>query len=66
METFVRFFSKEEVDTLSAFVSPGNICYCIILAYTGDSTIVLNAFATPSDDSWTIHFGASNHMTCIS
>jgi hypothetical protein len=31
LETFVDVFSKEEVDTLLAFVSTANICFCTFL-----------------------------------
>jgi hypothetical protein len=51
---------------LSAYVSIGNICYCILLLPIQVIwTTALNASATPSDDSWIIDSGASDHMTGI-
>jgi hypothetical protein len=65
LETFVGVFSKEEVDTLCQLMSQLETFFTTssFLAHTGDLTTALNASATPSDDSWIIDFGASNHMT---
>jgi transposase InsO family protein len=68
LEIFVGVFSKEEVDTLCRLMSRLEtfVSASSFLAHTGDLTTALNASATPSDDSWIIDSGASDHMTGIS
>lgn len=61
METFVGVFSKEEVATLRPLLS-----LLHFFTHTSNLGMLLNAFATPFDDSLIIDLGASCHMLSIS